>query len=578
MSLDAEASAVVDLQPPNRARLYWGIGGIGKSTFALKVAHHPAVAARYRAHRYYVKLDGEKAARALEEAVAECLGIDGSDRTLNLNALLQDGTPRLIVLDTLDAPAERDRNTVDQVLKHWGGLKNVTLLVTARSPVVPTGKWIVRIEMPPLPLDAIRRVFLQIADRFESDPHLNSVLELADGMPLAAELLAHAVIDSDSVDGFLARWKTGRRGVFNNPSENRRESVHRTVAFSLNHSRLKDNEPARAPAAVLLADLPDGLFLRDLRNAFPDLDREGVPILRSVGGLARIGADRVTMLAPIREELRRLIPCDENDWKAAIIYMSNTVEGQSFSYLDDHEPEALAWFQAMQRNVEELLAEGTKRKIDEAVAGVQGIARFGFRLGIDYRHLLITAAKMATEKDQAVCKGMVADVLQQRGETDEALRIRREEELPVFERLGDVRAKAVSLGKIADVLQQRGETDEALRIYWQECLPVYERLGAVREKAITLGKNAVVMQQRGETDEALRIRREEELPIYERLGDVREVTLCRVQIAIILIERNQAGDRSEARSLLEQVLSQAQQLKSDEILEIRSLLDELGRD
>ena len=49
--------------------------------------------------------------------------------------------------------------------------------------------------------------------------------------------------------------------------------------------------------------------------------------------------------------------------------------------------------------------------------------------------------------------GKIADVLQARGELDEALRIRREEELPVFERLGDVRARAVTMGRIADVLQ-----------------------------------------------------------------------------------------------------------------------------
>ena len=51
-----------------------------------------------------------------------------------------------------------------------------------------------------------------------------------------------------------------------------------------------------------------------------------------------------------------------------------------------------------------------------------------------------------------------------RGNVDEALRIRQEEELPVYERLGDVRSKAVTMGKIADILQARGQLDEALRI------------------------------------------------------------------------------------------------------------------
>ena len=90
--------------------------------------------------------------------------------------------------------------------------------------------------------------------------------------------------------------------------------------------------------------------------------------------------------------------------------------------------------------------------------------------------------------------GKIADVLQARGQLDEALRIRQEEQLPVYERLGDVRSWAVTLGQIAYVLQARGQLDEALRIRQEEELPIYERLGDVRERAVTLGKIADVLQ------------------------------------------------------------------------------------
>lgn len=49
----------------------------------------------------------------------------------------------------------------------------------------------------------------------------------------------------------------------------------------------------------------------------------------------------------------------------------------------------------------------------------------------------------------AVTKGQIADVLQARGQLDEALRIRREEQLRVFEIVGDVREAAVTLLRIA---------------------------------------------------------------------------------------------------------------------------------
>src|SRR4029079_1091099 len=99
--------------------------------------------------------------------------------------------------------------------------------------------------------------------------------------------------------------------------------------------------------------------------------------------------------------------------------------------------------------------------------------------------------------------------LQAREQLDEALRIRREEQLPVYERLGEVPARAMTMGQIGDIWQARGQLDEALRIRREEELPVYERLGDVRLRAVTMGRIAGNLEARGELDEALRIRREE---------------------------------------------------------------------
>jgi len=42
-----------------------------------------------------------------------------------------------------------------------------------------------------------------------------------------------------------------------------------------------------------------------------------------------------------------------------------------------------------------------------------------------------------------------------------------------------VRSKAVTMGKIAEILQQREETDEALRILLEECLPMRTQLADI---------------------------------------------------------------------------------------------------
>lgn len=147
----------------------------------------------------------------------------------------------------------------------------------------------------------------------------------------------------------------------------------------------------------------------------------------------------------------------------------------------------------------------------------------------------------------ALTMGSIADILQARGQFDEALRIREQEELPVYERLGDVRSKAVTMGQIADILHARGRFDEALRIRQEEQLPVYERMGDERSKAITMGQIADIMQARGQLDEALRIRREQELPVYERLHDMRFKAITMGKIAGILQIRGQLDEAVRIR-------------------------------
>jgi tetratricopeptide (TPR) repeat protein len=155
--------------------------------------------------------------------------------------------------------------------------------------------------------------------------------------------------------------------------------------------------------------------------------------------------------------------------------------------------------------------------------------------------------RIGDARGRAQTMGKIADILESRGEVDEALRIRREEELPVYDRIGDARSRAVTMGKIADILMRRGEADEALRIRREEQLPVYERIGDARERALTMGKIADILVSSGELDEALRIRREEELPVYERIGDARERAVAMGGIADILERRGEVDEALRIR-------------------------------
>ncbi|MEZ5356265.1 MAG: hypothetical protein R2762_26825 [Bryobacteraceae bacterium] len=71
------------------------------------------------------------------------------------------------------------------------------------------------------------------------------------------------------------------------------------------------------------------------------------------------------------------------------------------------------------------------------------------------------------ERGRALASGVIADIRMARGDLDEALRIRLEDELPVYEKLGDVRSRAVTLGKIADIRMAAGTWTRRCASAWK---------------------------------------------------------------------------------------------------------------
>ena len=113
--------------------------------------------------------------------------------------------------------------------------------------------------------------------------------------------------------------------------------------------------------------------------------------------------------------------------------------------------------------------------------------------------------KRGAERDAALASGLIADILQARGQLDEALKIRNEEQLPVYERLGDVHARALTMGRIAGILQARGDLDGSLRIRREQELPVYERLGDARFCFLDAGTSLPPSYVEGESKIARRL-------------------------------------------------------------------------
>lgn len=105
----------------------------------------------------------------------------------------------------------------------------------------------------------------------------------------------------------------------------------------------------------------------------------------------------------------------------------------------------------------------------------------------------------ADEREVALAKGAQADILQARGQLDEALRIRQEEELPVYTRLGDVRSILVCRANIAITLLHRGNPDDrgVVEEYLSLALADAERLRLPEAQTITNLMEQIGMRRAG---------------------------------------------------------------------------------
>ena len=195
--------------------------------------------------------------------------------------------------------------------------------------------------------------------------------------------------------------------------------------------------------------------------------------------------------------------------------------------------------------------------------------------------------RCAAAHERAVTIGRIADILQAQGKLDEALRLRKEEEeLPVYERLDDEREHAEALGQVAAILRARGEFDAALRIHREERLPAYERLCDLRGRAAALSEIANILQEQGLVEQALHVRRENELPIYEGLGDVRYRAMTIGKIGDLLQAQGFLDEALRIRREVElptyerlnEARGRAETLdKIGDILEAKGALDEAER-
>ena len=122
------------------------------------------------------------------------------------------------------------------------------------------------------------------------------------------------------------------------------------------------------------------------------------------------------------------------------------------------------------------------------------------------------------------------------------------------------RGRALAWSKIADIRMARGDLDEALRIRLEEQLPVYERLSDVRERAVTLAKITQIHAARENYAAATQLLESEVIPLLSEIGDEQGLAVYRAQLAIWLLLQD-TGTTARATVLFHQALLASRRMR-----------------
>ncbi|EJD46537.1 hypothetical protein AURDEDRAFT_136851 [Auricularia subglabra TFB-10046 SS5] len=420
---EAETLVAVDTLTSSTAGRVAVLGGpgMGKTTLALAVLHHPVIATRFAYRRYFVACDAAEGQSSCLAIIAGAFGIVGSDvQTVQQNLLqeLSQG-PTLLVLDNFESTWEspETRAEAETVLQLLAGVDALSIIITLRGSERPQGVSWTRPFLPPLsPLEreASRQVFLAISDRPDADPVMDTLLDYVENVPLAVVLIAN-LAQYESPTTLLARWEEQKTAmVQRGDGQQRLNSLDVSISLSIGSPRVREVPEALRLLSVLSL-LPQGVVDTDLAlwaQLFPA--RALSVLLRTA--LAYRGADqRIHVLAPIRTFVLEYYPPSRED--AGLVY------GHYFSLTQlllqrpatSCPPEAIAAIAPEVENVDFIIryALGHNEDLSAGIAATESMctlyANTGMGSGPDLLPLALSSARKAN------LQGLVARLLRQWG-------------------------------------------------------------------------------------------------------------------------------------------------------------------
>ncbi|KAJ7495353.1 P-loop containing nucleoside triphosphate hydrolase protein, partial [Mycena latifolia] len=311
---DSEVSAIIHAFSRGVPRIaILGPGGMGKTSAARAILHHPEIAKRYEQHRFFVACDTASNNVQLAALIGGHVGLEpAKDLTRPVIRYFATSPPCLLILDNLETiwePAE-SRGELEKFLCFLTDIEHLALIITMRGAERPANiRWTRPFLEPlkPLAQDAARKTFVDITDDGHLPEDIDKILHLTDNMPLAIDLLAH-LVDAEGVESVLDHWETERTSLLSEGLD-KGSNLDVSISLSFTSSRIM-SMPQAQDLLGLLSILPDGISDIELVQSNLLIDN----ILACKSTLLRTALaymddqQRLKALVPIREYMQKIHP------------------------------------------------------------------------------------------------------------------------------------------------------------------------------------------------------------------------------------------------------------------------------
>ncbi|KAJ7875008.1 P-loop containing nucleoside triphosphate hydrolase protein, partial [Mycena olivaceomarginata] len=288
-----------------------GAGGMGKTSLARALLHHPKIAARYSQNRFFVSRNLATTKLELVNLIGAHLGLKpGKDLTEAVLQHFSNNPPSLLILDELEALWEpaNSRGDLEELLSLLTGVEDLAITMQgAERPAKALWSRPFLGSLKPLDQEAARLIFADIADSGHSHEEVDQILSLTDNMPLAISLLAH-LADTEGCSTVLSHWDKERTSLISEGFD-KRSNLDMSISLSLSSLRIK-LLPNSHDLLNLLSMLPDGLT--DLNLIQSKLPLENILKCETVVKATALAYSdehgRLKVLMPIRKYLQKHQP------------------------------------------------------------------------------------------------------------------------------------------------------------------------------------------------------------------------------------------------------------------------------